>query len=145
MKKIEIGHLVRVFHNDDTFEGVVVDIDNRMDNIFLKYVSVSIYDGVNKKACKVCIPSPNYQEGDLTISYLQDVEMKHVKVLQEAYKNYHEVPESIEPNKQYNNGLEVYVKTKKNWFKLIRTTAKMAFFEGGRCVLSNVTDIRRHS
>jgi len=147
MDKIKVGHLIRVFNESDdfTFSGVVVGIDDRMDNEYLPYVSLKVYDGKLSKACMVCSSSPYYRNDSMSISYIMDIDPSHVKTLQNLYKKNHERPDDIKPNTQYNNGIEVYVKTKKDWFKLLRTTAKMAFFDGGRCALSNISDIRRKS
>jgi len=145
MKEIKTGHLIRVFNKSDgvTFEGVVVGIDNRMKNKYLPYVSLKVYNAKDDEACMVCSSSPDYKEGDLSIIYLREVDSHHVEKLTKLYKENHERPDDIKPNTKYDNGIEVYVKTKKDWFTLLRTTAKMAFFDGGRCALSNITDIRR--
>ncbi len=147
MKKIEIGHLIRVHNKPDnfTFSGVVVDIEDRMENEYLPYVSLKVYDGQNKDACMVCSASANYKESDLTISFIQEVDAAHVEKMKKLYNENHERPDDVKPNTEYSNGIEIYVKTKKAWFTLIRTTAKMAMFDGGRCALTNVTDIRRKS
>ena len=51
----------------------------------------------------------------------------------------------LQPNRDYlkSGAFEIYVRTKKAWFPIIRTTAKMAFYKGGRCSINNVDDIRR--
>jgi len=146
LKKIKVGHLIRVFNKDDgvTFMGVVVGIDDRMDNKYLPYVSLKVYDAKSKEANLVCSAGPNYKEESLTISFIQEIDETHVKKLQIEYKKNHERPADIKPNTKYDNGIEVYVRTKKDWFKLIKTTAKMAFIEdGSRCALTNITDVRR--
>ena len=147
MKKIEIGHLIRVHNKPDnfTFSGVVVDIEDRMENEYLPYVSLKVYDGQNKDACMVCSASAHYKESDLTISFIQEVDASQVEKMKILYKTNHERPDDIKLNTKYDNGIEVYVKTKKAWFTLLRTTAKMAMFDGSRCALTNITDIRRKS
>lgn len=142
--KIKVGHLIRVFHENDTWEGVVVKIDDHTDNEYLSYVNLHIYDALNRIAYKVCTPKAEYKEGEFRLVFIREVEMHHTLKLLEQYENFHEAPEAIEPNKKYGNGIEVYVRTKKNWFPLERTTAKMAFYGSGqRCAISNITDIRR--
>ena len=143
MKKIEIGHNIRVLNGQENYTGVVVDIKNHMDNDFLKYVDIRVYDATNKQEIKVCSSTENYVDGDFSIIFLGEVDERHVRRLQAEYKEKHDTPGKLEPNKSYPAGLEVYVKTKKDWFTLIKTTAKMVTFEGGRCALTNVTDIRR--
>jgi hypothetical protein len=143
MKKIEVGHNIRVLNGNDNYTGVVIKINDYMDNEYLKYVDIRLYDNTNKQEVKICSSTPNYVDGDFSLIFLGEVDEKHVKRLQRSHKENHGVPGKLEPNKFYPAGLEVYVKTKKDWFKLLKTTAKMAFFEGGRCALSNITNIRR--
>lgn len=147
MKRIKVGHLIRIFSEDHTFEGVVVKIDDHTDNTYLPFVSLHVYDAVNHVPYNVCTTDSVYKDGDFKIIYLREVDEHHVVKLLKDYENMQieneiEKPE-IEPNKNYNDGTEVYVRTKKKWFTLIRTTAKMAFFDGGRCSLKNITDTRR--
>jgi hypothetical protein len=143
MKKIEVGHNIRVLNGNDNYTGVVIKINDYMDNEYLKYVDIRLYDAMNKQEVKIVSSTPNYVDGDFSLIFLGEVDEKHVKRLQGAHKENHGVPGKLKPNKFYPAGLEVYVKTKKDWFKLLKTTAKMAFFEGGRCALSNITNIRR--
>jgi hypothetical protein len=148
MKEIEVGHIIRVFDKNDTFEGVVVGIENHMDNSFLKYININVYDALSKKACKLCSSKTEYSENDeFSIIFVRDIsyDKKHIAKLQKLFKDFHETPETIEPNKTYGNGVQVYVKTKKNWFNLLKTTAKMAQFEGGSCRISSISCIRRQS
>ncbi len=141
--KIKIGHNIRVLNGKENHCGVVIKIDDYMDNEYLKYVSILLYDATNKQEIKVCSSTPDYRDGDFSLIFLDEVSDEQVKRLQRTHKQNHDIPGKLEPNKKYPAGLEVYVKTKKDWFTLIKTTAKMATFEGGRCALTNITNIRR--
>ena len=141
--KIKIGHNIRVLNGQENYTGVVMDIKNHMDNDFLKYVDIRVYDPTNKQEIKVCSSKDHYVDGDFSIIFLGEVESAHMRRLWAEYKSKHDTPSKLYPNKTYPAGLEVYVKTKKDWFKLIKTTAKMVTFDGGRCALTNVTNIRR--
>ena len=136
--KIKVGHNIRVINGKDNYTGVVIRINDYMGNEYLKYVDIRLYDATNKQEVKIVSSTPDYVDGDFSLIFLGEVESSHVKRLRKIHKENHGVPGKLEPNKFYPEGLEVYVKTKKDWFKLIKTTAKMAFFEGGRCGLSNV-------
>lgn len=50
----------------------------------------------------------------------------------------------LTPNTGYAyNQIEGYIRTKKVWRQITHTTAKMAFFEGGRCSINNVEKVRQ--
>lgn len=50
----------------------------------------------------------------------------------------------LTPNTGYEyNQVEGYIRTKKVWAQILRTTKKMAFFDGGKCSINNVTEIRK--
>lgn len=141
--KIKTGHNIRVINGMENYTGVVLKINNYMANKHLPYVDIRVYDPTNKQEIKVCSASDHYVDGDFSLIFLGEVEKSHVRRLWNEYKSNHDTPSKLYPNKKYPAGLEVYVKTKKDWFTLIKTTAKMAVFEGGRCALTNVTNIRR--
>jgi len=143
MKKIKTGHNIRVLNGQDNYTGVVMKINNHMGNKYLPYLDIRVYDPTNKQEIKVCTNKEHYVDGDFSIIFLAEVEKAHMRRLHNDFKNSHGVPSKLYPNKHYPAGLEVYVKTKKDWFTLIKTTAKMVMFDGGRCTFSNVTNIRR--
>ena len=143
MRKIEVGHNIRILNKGENHSGVVLKINNHMSNMYLPYVDIRVYDATNKQEIRVCSSKDHYVDGDFSIIFLTEVEKSHVLRLQREYKSNHNTPSKLLPNKFYPAGLEVYVKTKKDWFKLIKTTAKMAVFQGGRCALTNITNIRR--
>lgn len=141
--KIEIGHNIRVMNGMENYTGVIIKINNHMGNKYLPYLDIRVYDPTNKQEIKVCTNKEHYVDGDFGIIFLAEVESAHMRRLLNEYKNSHDIPSKLYPNKRYPAGLEVYVKTKKDWFTLIKTTAKMVMFDGGRCAFSNVTNIRR--
>ena len=143
MRKIKTGHNIRVLNGMDNWTGVIMKINNHMGNKHLPYLDIRVYDPTNKQEIKVCTNKEHYVDGDFSIIFLTEVDGPHMRRLWREYKSKHGTPSKLYPNKNYPAGLEVYVKTKKDWFKLIKTTAKMAVFDGGRCALTNVTDIRR--
>ncbi|MCK9267228.1 MAG: hypothetical protein M0P14_00770 [Alkaliphilus sp.] len=49
----------------------------------------------------------------------------------------------LNPNTNYRGkNLKIFVKTKKQWFTLLNTTAKMAIFDGGRCAINSISKVR---
>jgi len=141
--KIKIGHNIRVMNGMDNYTGVVIKINDHMKNKHLPYVDIRVFDPTNKQEIRVCSASDHYVDGDFSIIFLTEVDKPHLVRILKQYKASHDTPSKLYPNKFYPAGLEIYVKTKKDWFKLIKTTAKMAVFDGGRCALTNVTNIRR--
>jgi hypothetical protein len=144
-RKIKVGDIIRVINGNFNRSGVVIKINDFTKNEYLKYVDIDCFDPKANDEIRVCSHSPYYIDGDFSVIFLGETDRDHFESIKKKYKEMTEVPK-IEPNRNYlkNNKIafEVYVKTKKDWFGLIKTTAKMAAFEGGRCKIGNITDMR---
>jgi hypothetical protein len=153
---ISIGDIVRLDKKGGSpFEGVIYEIGN----YFLipgRFVDEGVWTlrikSVRGSYCIKTVNSLNYEdyteiekigivenfdpsEGkqDKTIDISKIKLNNNVKVISRKL-----LPRTDYSGKEY----KIFVKTKKNWFTLLRTTDKMAFYDGGRCSLSSVTDVK---
>lgn len=161
--KVEKGHIVRVFGNSDNFSGVVHNIEKISDGDTPQY-KFTIYRHTDEGEDFVETIRPNDEYKNFQIiniggmTTLQNREriarlFENMKDPKFAFKvksrkkiarkgAVSSVDNGLKPNTDYKGKYEVFVSTRDEWFKLERTTKKMAFFEGGRCLIENITRTR---
>lgn len=148
---IGIGDVVRILGKNLHGSGVVTEIiDNTGKENFVKHFHIEVTDDFQEDVHVVVLEKCEYGKyGEFSIMKIHGVpttpsNFERLKNLSVKYKEKNKNPiESLKPNTRYHCKIEGYVRTKKDWFTIHRTTAKMVMFEGGRCKIENVTDLRR--
>ena len=158
---IKVGHIIQFVvpagreYNCPPVEGVVYKMTY---NESLKCHSIFIKP-VGKMGLSVIQTGKiEYDDNFKLIGFMGNPELKRV---QEEMLPYAGPPKSVkktvkrggikirenavlEPNKDYGGYyIEGYISTKKVWKQIDRTTAKMVFFDGGRCSINNVEKVRQ--
>jgi hypothetical protein len=153
---ISVGDIVKLDRNNASpFEGVVYAIGNYY-LIEGRFVDEGVWTlrikSVRGSYCIKTVNSLNYDDTK-EIEKIGVVENfdptegrkdKNIDVSKiKLNNNVKVISRKLLPRTDYSGrGYKIFVKTKKNWFTLVRTTDKMAFYDGGRCSLNNVTDVK---
>lgn len=167
----KVGDIVRFFDGNFDWSGVVGVIEDNTQNKYVPHASLTVWDGQNNMFHRVLFdgkygfrekPNPEsftiVKIGEHKAPGTKHVIDKCVKFLEKVNKEqegtvqgkhlkrleFESKPEmALEPNRKY-TGQEImaYVKTKKEWVRIHRTSAKMAFFDGGRCKISSITQVK---
>ena len=160
MKNIEIGHKISFLVEEGkkygfpSFDGVVYKIIFR-ENLNNYVVYVKSHKSLSFSA--IVTSKLEYSEKNCFIynGKVSESELKTVQGQMARFSSSSKAPVKrggieidekalLEPNKDYfGHYIEGYIKTKKVWKQIIRTTAKMAFFDGGKCSINNVEKVRQ--
>lgn len=153
---ILVGDIVKVDRKGASpFEGVIYKIGNYY-LIEGRSVDESVWTlrikSVHGSYCIKTVNSLNYEDNaDIEkIGFVENFDPtegrkdKNIDVSKiKLNNNVKVISRKLLPKTDYSGqGYKIFVKTKKSWFTLLRTTDKMAFYDGGRCSLNNVTDVK---
>jgi hypothetical protein len=145
---IKLGDIVRL-KSDPPFEGVVCNIGDyylipkRPGDIF----TIKIKSLKGSYCIKTVLNLEYESNTDLEkIGFFGLVKSEPEVVPVQLTKNAIIVSRKLLPKTNYSGkGIKIYIKTKKNWFTLLRTTDKMAFYIDGpnecRCGFNTITEI----
>jgi hypothetical protein len=161
--KILIGDVVRIDKNGSIpFEGVIYSVGKyylvpkRDSKVTEDFFTLRI-KSVTGSYCIKTLPTLNYEDSSEIekIGFIENfnpIDGVKGRVIDGSKIQINNSPvvvsRKLMPKTDYSGqGVKIYVKTKKNWFTLVRTTDKMAFYVDGpnesRCGFNSITEITK--